>query len=128
MFAALGGEEIPRIPAAGRTFATQAARKATTVGGSLRGVQDLLGRASLTTTQRYPEPSSEGEEKAVVRRAKHPEDLPKLRAPGLNEGLVRSVWKCLACLQCAICQRGFSEAQERARQKGGSMNGKRQGT
>lgn len=57
-----------------RTFATQAARKATTVGGSLRGVQDLLGRASLTTTQRYPEPSSEGKRKLVVRRAKHPEN------------------------------------------------------
>ena len=50
-----------------------------------------------------------------MRRAKHPEILPKSRAPGLNEGLVRSMWKCLAVLQCAICQRGFSEAQERAR-------------
>ena len=48
-----------------RTFATQAARKATTVGGSLRDVQDLLGHASLTTTQRYLEPSSEAKRKLV---------------------------------------------------------------
>ena len=48
-----------------RTFATQAARKATTVGGSLRDVQDMLGHASLTTTQRYLEPSSEAKRKLV---------------------------------------------------------------
>jgi integrase len=48
-----------------RTFATQAARKATTVGGSLRDVQDLLGHASLSTTQRYLEPSSEAKRKLV---------------------------------------------------------------
>jgi integrase len=46
------------------TFATQAARKAT-VGGSLRDVQDMLGHASLTTTQRYLEPSSEAKRKLV---------------------------------------------------------------
>ena len=48
-----------------RTFATLAARKATTVGGSLRDVQDMLGHASLTTTQRYLEPSSEAKRKLV---------------------------------------------------------------
>ena len=35
------------------------------VGGSLRDVQDLLGHASLTTTQRYLEPSSEATRKLV---------------------------------------------------------------
>ena len=48
-----------------RTFATTAAKKATLVGGSLRDVQDLLGHASLTTTQRYLEPSSEAKRKLV---------------------------------------------------------------
>jgi integrase len=48
-----------------RTFATNAARKATTVGGSLRHVQDLLGHASLNTTQRYLEPSSDAKRKLV---------------------------------------------------------------
>lgn len=48
-----------------RTFATTAARKATTVGGSLKDVMDLLGHASLTTTQRYLEPSSEAKRKLV---------------------------------------------------------------
>ena len=48
-----------------RTFATNAARKATTVGGSLRDVQDLLGHASINTTQRYLEPSSEAKRNFV---------------------------------------------------------------
>ena len=48
-----------------RTFATQAARKATTVDGSLRDVQVMLGHASLNTTQRYFEPSSEAKRKLV---------------------------------------------------------------
>jgi len=48
-----------------RTFATQAARNATTVGGSLRDVQDMLGHASLNTTQRYLEPSSDAKRKLV---------------------------------------------------------------
>ena len=53
MFAALGGQDEP-LHSGRRTFATQAARKATPVGGSSRGVQDLLGRASLTTTSATP--------------------------------------------------------------------------
>jgi len=48
-----------------RTFATQAARKATLVGASLRDVQDMLGHASLHTTQRYLEPSSDAKRKLV---------------------------------------------------------------
>jgi len=38
-----------------RTFITNAARKISTVGGSLRDVQFLAGHASLQTTQRYIE-------------------------------------------------------------------------
>jgi integrase/recombinase XerC len=48
-----------------RTFATQAARKATLVGASLRDVQDMLGHASLHTTQRYLEPSSDAKRRLV---------------------------------------------------------------
>ena len=48
-----------------RTFATQAARKATLVGASLREVQDMLGHASLHTTQRYLEPSSDAKRRLV---------------------------------------------------------------
>ena len=36
-----------------RTFITNAARKISTVGGSLRDVQQLAGHKSLNTTQRY---------------------------------------------------------------------------
>ena len=48
-----------------RTFATLAARNAVTAGGSLRDVQDMLGHASLNTTQRYLEPSSNAKRKLV---------------------------------------------------------------
>jgi len=48
-----------------RTFATQAARKATLVGGSLRDVQDMLVHASLNKTQKYLEPSSDAKRKLV---------------------------------------------------------------
>jgi len=48
-----------------RTFATHAARKATSVGGSLRDVQDMLGHASLSTTQLYLEPSSDAKRRLV---------------------------------------------------------------
>jgi integrase/recombinase XerD len=48
-----------------RNFGTQAARNAVKAGGSLRDVQDLLGHASLSTTQRYLEPSSNAKRKLV---------------------------------------------------------------
>ena len=38
-----------------RTFITNAARKISTVGGSLKDVQELAGHANLRTTQRYIE-------------------------------------------------------------------------
>jgi integrase len=42
-----------------RTFITNAARKISTVGGSLRDVQQLAGHTSLQTTQRYIEGNSD---------------------------------------------------------------------
>jgi integrase len=48
-----------------RTFITNAAKKISTVGGSLRDVQQLAGHSSLQTTQRYIEGSTEAK-KAIV--------------------------------------------------------------
>lgn len=48
-----------------RTFITNAARKISTVGGSLRDVQALAGHSSLTTTQRYIEVNVEAKRKVV---------------------------------------------------------------
>lgn len=47
------------------TFITNAARKISTVGGSLRDVQTLAGHASLQTTQRYIDGDSEARRKVV---------------------------------------------------------------
>lgn len=48
-----------------RTFITNAARKISTVGGSLRDVQFLAGHSSLQTTQRYIEGDSEARKRVV---------------------------------------------------------------
>ena len=48
-----------------RTFITNAARKISTVGGSLRDVQALAGHSSLNTTQRYIEVNLEAKRRVV---------------------------------------------------------------
>jgi integrase len=48
-----------------RTFITNAARKISMVGGSLRDVQHLAGHSSLQTTQRYIEGYSEARKRIV---------------------------------------------------------------
>lgn len=48
-----------------RTFITIAARKISTVGGSLRDVQMLAGHSNLRTTQRYIEPNPEAQVRIV---------------------------------------------------------------
>ena len=48
-----------------RSFITQAARKASLVGGSLRDVQALAGHASLATTSRYIAIDAEAQQKLV---------------------------------------------------------------
>lgn len=48
-----------------RTFITNAARKISTVGGSLRDVQQLAGHTSLQTTQRYIEGDAEARKRVV---------------------------------------------------------------
>lgn len=48
-----------------RTFITNAARKISTVGGSLRDVQLLAGHTALSTTQRYIEGSGSAQRRVV---------------------------------------------------------------
>ena len=48
-----------------RTFITNAARKISTVGGSLRDVQVLAGHKALSTTQRYIEADAGAQRKVV---------------------------------------------------------------
>jgi integrase/recombinase XerD len=48
-----------------RTFITNAARKISTVGGSLRDVQLLAGHSSIRTTERYIDPNPEAQLRIV---------------------------------------------------------------
>jgi integrase len=48
-----------------RTFITNAARRISTVGGSLRDVQALAGHANLNTTQGYIDADAEAQRKVV---------------------------------------------------------------
>jgi integrase/recombinase XerD len=48
-----------------RTFITNAARKISTVGGSVKDVQELAGHANLRTTQRYIEANPDAQVKVV---------------------------------------------------------------
>jgi integrase/recombinase XerD len=48
-----------------RTFITNAAKKISTVGGSLRDVQMLAGHSSLSVTQRYIEADNEAQRRVV---------------------------------------------------------------
>jgi integrase/recombinase XerD len=48
-----------------RTFITNAARKISTVGGSLRDVQMLAGHSNLRTTQRYIDANPEAQRRVV---------------------------------------------------------------
>jgi integrase/recombinase XerC len=48
-----------------RTFITNAAKKTSLVGGSLRDVQELAGHSSLTLTQRYVEGDTEAKRKLI---------------------------------------------------------------
>ena len=48
-----------------RTFITNAARKISTVGGSVRDVQMMAGHSNLNTTQRYIEVDAECQRRVV---------------------------------------------------------------
>ena len=48
-----------------RTFITNAARKISTVGGSLKDVEELAGHANLRTTQRYIDANPDAQVRVV---------------------------------------------------------------
>lgn len=48
-----------------RTFVTNAARKISTVGGSIRDIQELAGHTNLRTTQRYIDIDADAQRKVV---------------------------------------------------------------
>ena len=48
-----------------RTFITETSKRISTVGGSLRDIQMMVGHSSLQTTQRYIEADSDSQRKVV---------------------------------------------------------------
>jgi hypothetical protein len=66
-----------------RTFITRAARKVSEVGGSVRDVQQLVGHASLQTTQRYIDGDTEAKRTLVQ--------------------LFSCVWRCPGPLLHTVC-------------------------
>jgi integrase/recombinase XerD len=48
-----------------RTFITNAARKISTAGGSLKDVQELAGHSNLRTTQRYIDANPDAQVRVV---------------------------------------------------------------
>jgi integrase/recombinase XerD len=48
-----------------RTFITEASKKISLVGGSLRDIQMMAGHSSLQTTQRYIDGDSQSQRKVV---------------------------------------------------------------
>jgi integrase len=59
------GMHIPLSHSGRRTFITNAARKISTVGGSLRDVQELAGHSNIRTTQRYIDANPEAQLRVV---------------------------------------------------------------
>jgi integrase len=48
-----------------RTFITETSKRISTVGGSLRDIQMMVGHSSLQTTQRYIEADSDSQRRIV---------------------------------------------------------------
>ena len=64
-----------------RTFITNAARKISTVGGSVRDVQMLAGHANMRTTQGYIEAEPQAQIKVVALLCKRRSNNPSLKRP-----------------------------------------------
>ena len=73
-----------------RTFITNAARKISTVGGSLRDVQMLAGHSNLRTTQAYIEANAEAQVRIVDLRLASPGYFRLLASNCLSEAFADS--------------------------------------
>ncbi len=54
-----------RFGASSRTAITRMARKISTVGGSLKGIQEIAGHSSIQNTQRYIDSNQEAKQAVV---------------------------------------------------------------